>query len=393
MKKVCFFMCTPFDLGGEQRISSVLANYLANNGYDITFLLTSKNHTINRKIYNLDEKIKIVFITEFTSKFYRIKRKVITFFSKLNSYYGFFKHSFFIQRIFYCTSYERKVLNKYLKKYNFDYVIGVGSMYAAKLCIMKELINESSKLIFWQNSSCKAYFETKGARFYNQPRIVSCILQNIDTYIVQTESDKMFLKEKYNYSSTIKINNPNTFKNYIKRNVFPKRFIAAGRLIKLKNFDLLIESFSIFNTVYPDWELYIFGEGPDRKKLEKKIKKYNLEKKIFLPGKSTNMSEEYMKSSIYLMSSLWEGWGMVVTEAMQRGLPILSTDLPSIEEIFGNCECGIITSFSVEDYSNSMINIVKGDKIKKYSDNCVQRVKYFDIDEIGIKWKNVLGGK
>ena len=78
---------------------------------------------------------------------------------------------------------------------------------------------------------------------------------------------------------------------------------------------------------------------------------------------------------------------------MQRGLPILSTDLPSIEEIFGNCECGIITSFSVEDYSNSMINIVKGDKIKKYSDNCVQRVKYFDIDEIGIKWKNVLGGK
>lgn len=156
---------------------------------------------------------------------------------------------------------------------------------------------------------------------------------------------------------------------------------------------MLIESFSIFNTVYPDWELYIFGEGPDRKKLEKKIKKYNLEKKIFLPGKSTNMSEEYMKSSIYLMSSLWEGWGMVVTEAMQRGLPILSTDLPSIEEIFGNCECGIITSFSVEDYSNSMINIVKGGKIKKYSDNCVQRVKYFDIDEIGIKWKNVLGGK
>lgn len=391
MKKICFFMSTPFDLGGEQRISSVLANYLANNDCQVTFLLTSKNHTINRKIYNLDARVKIIFISEFSSRAYRIKKKILNFFSKLNSFSGCFKHSYIIQKLFYCTNDETKILKKYFSQMEFDYIIGVGSMFAAKLCIIKKQLPELEKIVFWQNSSCRAYYETKGNRFYNQPKIISKILKNIDIYVVQTESDKEYLKEKYNYTS-LKINNPNTFNEYVEKMTFPKRFIAAGRLVKLKNFELLIDSFKRFNNIYPDWKLYIFGDGPEKNKLKAKIKKYKLEDKIFLPGKSLDMKKEYNNASIYLMSSLWEGWGMVVTEAMQNGLAIISTELPSVEEIFGDFNCGIITKPNDVDFAQSMIDLVRENKLKKYSDNCVECVKRFDINKIGAQWLKILGG-
>ena len=82
---------------------------------------------------------------------------------------------------------------------------------------------------------------------------------------------------------------------------------------------------------------------------------------------------------------------MVVTEAMQCGLPIVSSDLPSSREILGDVECGIIVSdYSVDAFSQAMLEIVKDDKYKYLSKNCIERVKNFDIEVIGKKWTNIL---
>ena len=74
--KVCFFMNTPFTVGGEQRVTTEIANYLYTQGIEVTFLLLDKSGKINRRIYNLKDNINIKFLKEYGNKDLIIKRQL-----------------------------------------------------------------------------------------------------------------------------------------------------------------------------------------------------------------------------------------------------------------------------------------------------------------------------
>ena len=107
-----------------------------------------------------------------------------------------------------------------------------------------------------------------------------------------------------------------------------KVVIAAGRLVNQKNLSSLISAWKLVAERHPDWELRIFGDGPMRQKLEDQIVDCVLSDCVKLCGFSDNIEKEMCDASIYVLSSICEGFGMVIIEAMACGLPVISYDCP-----------------------------------------------------------------
>jgi glycosyltransferase involved in cell wall biosynthesis len=101
---------------------------------------------------------------------------------------------------------------------------------------------------------------------------------------------------------------------------------AVGRLVPQKGFDLLLESFAKIAHKHPEWILMIWGEGPDRAALEAQRDKLGLRDRVVMPGVSKSPGSWIETADIFVLSSRYEGWGIVLLEAMASGLPVTSFD-------------------------------------------------------------------
>ena len=105
-----------------------------------------------------------------------------------------------------------------------------------------------------------------------------------------------------------------------------KHCLSVGRLIDVKDFSRLIDIWKPVSEKHPDWHLDIVGEGPEREALLQKIERLNLSSSVTLHEATNDVLPYYINSSIYLMSSRFEGLGIVLIEAQTCGLPIVSLD-------------------------------------------------------------------
>jgi len=102
--------------------------------------------------------------------------------------------------------------------------------------------------------------------------------------------------------------------------------IAVGRLADQKGFDRLLLAFSVLAPRFPDWHLTILGEGACRDALERLRLTLGLEQRVSLPGAVGNLGEWYEAVDLYVMSSLFEGFGNTLAEALAYGVPSVSVD-------------------------------------------------------------------
>lgn len=118
--------------------------------------------------------------------------------------------------------------------------------------------------------------------------------------------------------------------------------ISVGRLAKEKNFPLLVKAMRRVIKKHPKVKLNIIGEGEQYLLLKELIEKYNLKNNIFLLGSLSReqVKEHLWKSDIFVLSSNYEGWGLVFIEAFAAGLPIVTTEVSSTGEIVKNGENG-----------------------------------------------------
>lgn len=107
-----------------------------------------------------------------------------------------------------------------------------------------------------------------------------------------------------------------------------KVVVAAGRLVPVKRYDLLIEAFALVAAERPDWQLRIYGKGEEHDRLRGLVADLGLCNNVFLMGAAAPMEAEWVKGSIGVAASNFEPFGMTIVEAMRCGLPVVSTDCP-----------------------------------------------------------------
>lgn len=104
--------------------------------------------------------------------------------------------------------------------------------------------------------------------------------------------------------------------------------MACGRLVQLKGFDDLIKAFFILRDML-DARLIILGDGPERKSLGRMIDDYNLMEYVDMPGFVANPYMYMHRASVFVLSSHWEGFGLVLVEALVAGVPVVATNCPT----------------------------------------------------------------
>ncbi|ADG14109.1 glycosyl transferase group 1 [Methanocaldococcus infernus ME] len=251
---------------------------------------------------------------------------------------------------------------------------------------------------------------------------------------VSKEIEEILIKEYKIPKEKIKtIYNPHSIEEYQKLSKEPLEekykeifkdsfvFINIGRLTEQKGQWFLIRAFKKVSERHPEAKLIILGEGGLRNKLEKLIKKLNLEDKVFLLGRQDNVFKFLKNSDCFVFSSLWEGLPNTVIEALSVNLPIISTDCktgpreilaPELdigEEInypyYG--KYGILTKPFPRRYifktldeeplieeekilAELMIKIIKDKELREKYSNGLERAKDFDIDKIVKEWEGVI---
>lgn len=135
----------------------------------------------------------------------------------------------------------------------------------------------------------------------------------------------------------------------------PGRIIAVGRMYKQKRFDRLIDAFSIIAEKHPSWTLDIYGEGPLREDLQMHIESLGLQERIHLNEPTHDIYAEYLRSEFFVLSSDFEGFGLVIVEAMACGIPVVSTDCPyGPSEIVEDGKTGLLAKMEVQDLADKM---------------------------------------
>ena len=171
------------------------------------------------------------------------------------------------------------------------------------------------------------------------------------------------------------------------------KFITVGSLREVKGHEYLIEAFSGVKQQIPNSKLIIIGEGPLRRKLEQKIKELDLSNDALLLGLRKNPYKYLANSDIFVFSSLYEGFGIVLVEALACEIPIISTDCEAgPREILDNGKNGILVNvMDIADLRNKMILLAKNnDLIDYYTKDSLKRAEFFDSRRIIDKWIEII---
>ncbi|MFE7776670.1 glycosyltransferase family 4 protein [Streptomyces sp. NPDC057445] len=150
-----------------------------------------------------------------------------------------------------------------------------------------------------------------------------------------------------------------------------KWVVAAGRLTKVKRYDLLVKAFSKVVAARPDWRLRIYGTGDatgnERGALRTLIEQRGLHNHVFLMGPANPLEPEWVKGSLAAVTSSIESFGMTIVEAMRCGLPVVSTDCPhGPGEIIEDGVDGRLVPVGDEDaVADALLALINDDELRR----------------------------
>lgn len=171
-----------------------------------------------------------------------------------------------------------------------------------------------------------------------------------------------------------------------------KNIISAGRLEYQKGFDLLIRAWNIVNKIHPSWKLSIYGDGNLRQELIKQIKDANLENSITIYHPVKNIYSVFCDGSIYVMPSRYEGFGLVLAEAMSTGLPCIAFDCPyGPSEIITHQQNGLLVeNGNITELAKAICHLIENEPLrKKYGIDAQQKVKRYAPENIMEQWNQL----
>lgn len=193
--------------------------------------------------------------------------------------------------------------------------------------------------------------------------LMDFLAKDFSKFIVLTEGNK----NEWKLRNLEVIPNPLPFFPVEKSSLQNKKVIAVGKQSYQKSYDRLLKSWALLDKEFQDWELHIYGKFDKNLGLENLAKDLKIQNQIYFHPPEKNIEEKYAESSIFVLSSRYEGFGMVLIEAMSFGIPCVSFDCnygPS--DIIENGEDGfLIKNGDEETFTEKLQLLMKDENLRK----------------------------
>jgi len=375
-KKYRIVYCTPalYSAGGVERVVSLKANYFAESfGYEVTIIVTEGQG--RECFFPLSTKVNVINLNLGFEELWKVSfiKKIFLYLKKQYRYKKLLKEELLRLRPDITISVLRREIN-------FINSIHDGSRKMGELHV-----NRSNYRNFAVRNSnrIKALF----ARLWMNNLIGH--LKQLDKMVVLTESAKQDWPE---LSNVVLIPDPLPFSVQQVSSLSAKRIISIGRYAYEKGNDLLLRAWAIVQNSCDDWILDVYGMG-DREPYRQLMSELGIdESRCHLYGSLADVKEQYLSSSVFALPSRFEGFGLVIIEAMSCGLPVVSF----------NCENGprniitdeqdgcLITPYDVEEYANKLLKLIHDkDYRQQMGINAYQASRRYAIENIATQWKDL----
>lgn len=285
----------------------------------------------------------------------------------------------------------RQELTKVVNEIKPDILIGVGFNSADIVCLQKcnaaKIIESHEPRMFTMSNAQRTQrsFVTKALGHLYRKWYLHIIEKYADAIVTLTENDAIEWK-KARYVEVI----PNFSSMHISSisNCANKKVIAVGRFEWEKGYDMLLQIWENVINRHPDWEINIYGDGNLRDNIEKEVLQKGL-RSIYIHPFTKEISKEYAKSSIYILSSRFEGFSLTILEAMRHGLPCISFDCPfGPANLIENDKTGyLIENGNKSSFADKLSNLMENSQVRKeFSKAALDRAKLFEKETIMQNW-------
>lgn len=374
--KLVYCICETYNPGGMERVLLNKVRYLVErHGYDITVVTTDQKG--RAPFYPFPEKVKMVDlgINYEDNNDKGVFAKILNYLRK--------------RRV------HRQRLTELLMREKADVVV---SLYPSESSFIPYIKDGSKKVL-------ELHFNKFFRLQYNRTGLLGLIdrwrtrqderiVRRFDRFVVLTEEDKGYWGDMPNIQV---IPNAALFMADRYADISRKRVIAVGRLDYQKGFDRLIDAWQIVCStgLFQEWRLDIFGQGEWKDMLKARIKEYGLQNSLHLNEPTKEIAKEYADSSMLVMSSNYEGFPMVMIEAMACGLPTVSFDFKcGPRDIIKDEENGLIVpDGDIQALADAMMRLMANESLRQTMSVEARKVTETYSEEVVMgKWVSLFEG-
>lgn len=361
--------------GGAERIITEKMNYLATiYNYDVSVITYYQFHEPNT--YPLSCKVKQI---NLSIPFYQQYR--YSYPKRLWLKWGFYRQL-------------QIELQQTVNSINPDILIGVGYTLADVVCSIKcqaaKIIESHEARMYTQSPLLHkntSLFSTIYA-ILNRKIYLNIVEKRADAVVTLTKGDALEWKNAKRVEiipnfSIMPISNLSNGES--------KRVIAIGRLEWQKGYDKLIDIWKLVSPTHSDWQLDIYGEGSLEADLKKRINEAGLINVTIHPF-THNISQEYASSSICVLTSRFEGFSLVLLEAMRHGLPCVTFDCPfGPKELIDDNKCGyVIENDNINQFAERLNYLIDNQQVRKrFAKEALMKSRKYNVDNIMNLWKEL----
>lgn len=347
--KIFFIARGLHDLGGLERVTLVIANELSKRNYETAIVCLEKG----KPFFKTDPKVKLHYLldekrnTLIPEKFTRIQR-----------------------------------LRNLYKREQPDIVVFVGSHRS----FLNLPAAKGIPSVTWEHFNAHINWHplhklSRKLAVKHSAKIVTLTQKDADNY-----------QHIFGATNVARIFNPITIENIELSARTEKRVLAVGRLAGQKGFDMLLEAWAKVENRNNGWKLRIVGSGSHLKKLKQQIIRNGIESSVEIIPATNDIISQYKDSSVFVLSSRYEGFGLVLVEAMAAGLPVVSFKCEAgPSEIVEHNKTGILVPpNNIDKLAEEIDRLLENKTLQDYfSENSLIRVKRFEIEKIITQWEQL----